>query len=172
MNRYAGALLCALGLLSLLGCSQGDVATPDFRINVLGCYLPIPSHYIANATNDEHRFYDGSADGYGSIVVDDYDEQELQELLNISDVLGREERDGRVASLIAPRFDEVPSEGFQAAILHDYDRVVSIYGDEVPNWREIFYSCIANPSPQKPPAHPDIDRVIRETVEELLPTSP
>ena len=172
MNRCAGALLCALGPLSLLGCSQGDVAAPDFRVNVLGCYLPIPARYVANATNDEHRFYDSSADGYGSIVIDDYDKQEMQEVLSISDVLGSEERDGRVALLIAPHFDHVASEGFQVAILHDYDRMVSIYGDEVPNWREIFYSCIANPLPQKPPAHPEIDRVIRDAIEELLPASP
>lgn len=172
MIRCAYTLLWALSLFSLIGCSgENDVVAADYKVNVLGCYFPVPSHYVLNARTDEYYFYDSTGDRYGSITIRGYDEKDLQELLDISEVLGREEKDGRVAMLISMHLDGAEIGGLRTAFLHDYDRIVRIHGDEVPNWNAIFDACIANPSPKKPSAHPEIDRVIRDTIEELLPTS-
>jgi len=140
---------------------------PNYRVNVLGCYLPMPSHYILNASSSRsYYFYDGSDDGFGSIDIGKYDEKGLQNLLDLSELLGQEEKEGRVAMLISSHLENAPSGGFPSAILHDYDRMVTIHGDEVPNWQAIFDACIATPSPKKPPNYVEIEKMIRDTMPE------
>jgi len=148
MTRCVTTLISILCLASSIGCTdESEVAAADYRVQVFGCYLPIPAQYVLNATTDEYYFYDSSDDGFGSFSINDYDEKGLSELLEISDVLGQEEKDGLVAMLIASHLEGAPAEGFQSAILHDYDRVFTIVGDEVPNWRTMFKTCLDNPGP-------------------------
>lgn len=149
MRRSNFAMILAASLLSVIACTpEQDAGASYYKVNVLGCYLPIPSHYILNTRNSVgYFFYDPTGDGIGEIYIREYDEEGLQELLDVSDVLGLEEAGDRVAMLISVHLDGAPPEGIQTAILHDFDKIITINGDHAPNWRPLFSACIASPSP-------------------------
>lgn len=156
--RKSILLVCICALL--VACPSelnGDYS--DYRVQAIGCLLPIPKSYILNTDNESgYLFYDSSESSFGIIRIDTYDKSEMDELLLQSEVLEKREAEGRVALSILWKFDASMAAGLPAAIFHDYAEVVTIVGDEVSSWETRFDTCLKSPTPPRPKDFPELLR--------------
>ena len=142
----------AIAIFSTVSC-RSELAKDEsvYRIQSIGCLLPIPARFIMKTSSDNsYFFYDSSEESFGQIRIAPYIKAELDDLLQQSVIVSKVEKNGRVAMSILVQFDEAEPPGFPQAIFHDFNEVVWVSGDEVSNWKRIFESCLASPAPQRP----------------------
>ncbi|MCG8370470.1 MAG: hypothetical protein MJA32_08180, partial [Proteobacteria bacterium] len=135
-----------------VACSSGsEDKAPDYRVQSIGCLLPIPGSYVLNTNSDSgYFFYDSSEGSFGQIRIDKYDEAEFKDMLLQSVIVEKIETTDRVAMSVLWKLEGPSAPDLPVALFHDDVEVVTIIGDEATNWKSRFASCLETPKPQRP----------------------
>lgn len=116
-------LLVTCVLMAACWSERGGM-TPDYRVQAIGCLLPIPGSYILNTDSDGgYLFYDSSEANFGLIRIDKYDEADLDDLLLQSEIVAKVETTDRVAMSILWKLEDSTGPDLPVAIIHDYQEI-------------------------------------------------
>jgi hypothetical protein len=88
MSRIiVGILIIAACLIA--GCNSNSPApNGNFRVQALGCLLPIPSRFVLNTNFDRgYWFYDSSDETYGEISITAFSSEQLSEFLGHAEIV-------------------------------------------------------------------------------------